>query len=100
MERERITKIQAWADKQAEKYYDEYQMTGSASTLRTYEKYDDISHICGLAIRESEAEDETRMRIRRNQKAAVGRFRDAHSLQPSKTYSAKEVEEWMEKMIM
>ena len=58
MEKNRIEEIYKWAEKRRQKYNYEYQNSGSASSLRTYERYDDICEICVAAERQSKDEDE------------------------------------------
>lgn len=100
MEKNRIEEIYKWAEKRRQKYNYEYQNSGSASSLRTYERYDDICEICAAAERQSKDEDEMRMRMLKNQQAVIEQFDDMISVSRGKTFSAEDVRNWMRKMIM
>lgn len=95
-----IDRIYKWANKNRQKYQDVYQMSGSPSAMRTFEKYDDICDICIAAENGVAEEDETRKHIHNNQMAVIDRLRDMRSVAPSKTFSYADVEEWMRKMMV
>ena len=100
MNKATIDKIYSWADKRRKKYNNEYQQSGCASSLRTYERYDDICEICGAAERGSAEEDEMRLRIHKNQQAVLNQFDDMMSVSRGKTFSDNEVREWMRRMMV
>jgi len=96
-----IDKIFKWADKNRAKYETEYQLSGSASAMKTYERYADICDICGAAARDLSDEDETRRRIRRMQNQILDGFYDLKKVNSlDKTFTWDEVEEWMRKMMV
>ena len=95
-----IDRIYAWADKNRKKYYDTYQQSGSASAMRTFERYDDICDICEAAERGVAEEDETKKHILSNQKAMLDRLDDLRKVAPGKKFGYAEVEEWMRRMMV
>lgn len=50
MKRAEILKVQEDAYRKYEKYWQQYQETGNASSERTAYKYEQIAEICGLAL--------------------------------------------------
>lgn len=97
---ETIKRIYRWADKNRQKYQNEYQLSGSPSALRTFEKYDDICDICIAAEKGVEEEDTTRKHILSNQLAVIDRLHDVQKVAPGKKFEYSEVEEWMRKMMV
>lgn len=95
-----INRIYAWADKKRIKYNNEYQMSGSPSAMKTFERYDDICDICLLAERGGAEEDLMRKHIHKNQMAHIDRLRDLRNVSPGKTFSYAEVEDWMRGMMV
>lgn len=52
MTKAEIEKLQKEFDVKAERYFNEYQETGINGKYKTYEKYDNLSKICELAIKQ------------------------------------------------
>lgn len=97
---ETINRIYKWADKNRQKYMNNYQQSGSPSAMKTFEKYDDICDICIAAEKGVAEEDETKKHILTNQMAILDRFRDMRTVAPGKLFDYAEVEEWMRKMMV
>ena len=95
----RIDEIFKWADRKRSKYDEEYQQTGNPSSMRTYQRYDDICDICGWAEQGIKDVDETHMRILKNQRKMIEQLLDVKKVDPSKTFTYSEVEEWMRRMM-
>jgi hypothetical protein len=56
--------IQKYIDEfesKAQAAYDNYQMTGSNSTLKTKDRYEDLEDICRLALKQIEKSDSVRV---------------------------------------
>ena len=85
-------------EKRRDKYKDDYQISGSTSSLKTYEKYDDLCEICGIALRSLSEENEVKMHILRNMNNFIKSFKDVMSVNRSKTYTGEEVLELLERM--
>ena len=94
-----INRIYQWAEKNHQKYFDQYQMSGSSATLKTAERYDDICDICRAAEIGITDEDITRKHIRRNQGFVIDSLHGLQKVSPGKTFSFQEVENWMKKMM-
>lgn len=97
---ETIKRIYRWADKNRQKYQNEYQLSGSPSAMKTFEKYDDICDICIAAEKGVAEEDETRKHIHSNQMAVIDRLNDMRKVASGKRFTYSEVEEWMRKMMV
>lgn len=100
MEKARIDAIYKWAEKKREKYMYEYQNSGNPSSLRTYERYDDICDICAAAERAYSEEDELRRRIHKNQLDQIVRLIDMKRVAPGKVFDYDEVEKMMRRMMI
>lgn len=99
-DQETINRIYKWANKNRQKYQDAYQMSGSPSAMKTFERYDDICDIC-LAAETGKAEENlTKKHILRNQTATIEKLRDLQKVAPGKTFDYAEVEQWMRKMMV
>ena len=85
-------------EKLRDKYYMDYQQGGSASSMRTFEKYDDLCDICYAAMQGVSEEDEIRMHIRKNMTACVERFKDANRYGSGTMYTSDEVLDLLERM--
>lgn len=94
-----INRIYKWADKKRQKYKNDYQLTGSQSSMTTYERYEDICDICAVAEREKSKEDTLKQHTLQNQMHIIARLHDVRRVSPNKTFTYEEVEEWMRKMM-
>ena len=97
---ETINRIYKWADKNRQKYMNNYQQSGSPSAMKTFEKYDDICDICIAAEKGVAEEDETKKHILMNQMAILDSLHDMRKVAPGKTFDYSDVEEWMRKMMV
>ena len=95
-----INRIYKWADQNRIKYQDKYQMDGSPSALKTFERYDDICDICRAAEIGKSHEDETKKHILKNQMAMLDSLHDMKKVSPGKSFDYADVEEWMRKMMV
>jgi len=95
-----INRIYKWANEKRQKYEDDYQQTGSPSSMRTYERYEDICDICAAAERVKVEEDKLKKHVLQNQMHIIARLYDVRRVSPNKTFTYEEVEEWMRKMMM
>lgn len=95
-----INKIYRWADQNRIKYQERYQMDGSPSALKTFERYDDICDICRAAEVGKSEEDEVKKHILKNQLAMIDSLRDMRKVAPGKEFSYADVEMWMRKMMV
>ena len=95
-----IDRIYKWADKNRKKYETVYQIDGSPSALKTFEKYDDICDICDAASRGNSEENLVRKGLRKNQTCILEQFKDMQKVSPNKTFTYEEVEKWMRKMMI
>lgn len=93
-----IEKYLKQMEKKAAKYNYEFQMSGNPSSLRTYEKYEDLAEICRIAIRGQTEEDEENMKRRRNANAYIARVAERKQFARSKTYSLDDLIDELEKM--
>lgn len=94
-----IDDIYDWADKKRQKYFEEYQVSGSASQQKTFERYDDICSICQAAYKSGQSEDEFRGRIRTWQYQVIDQLGEEEKFAPTKTFSYEEMRAWLNKMI-
>lgn len=99
-DQETISKIYKWADKNRIKYNNIYQMDGSPSAMRTFEKYDDICDICLAAEQGISEEDTVKNHIHKNQLGVLGQLHDLKLASPSLTFSYEDVEKWMRRMMV
>lgn len=67
-------------EKKRYKYHDAYQQDGSPSSLRTYEKYDDLCEICYTALKQVEEIDNERNRRIRNFNQFIVKYKEESSL--------------------
>ena len=95
-----INRIYKWADQNRIKYQNKYQLDGSPSAMRTFEKYDDICDICIAAEKGKTEEDNTRVHIYKNQIAIIDRLRDMRKVAPGKMFTYSDMEEWLRKMMV
>ena len=95
-----INRIYKWADQNRIKYQDKYQMDGSPSALKTFERYDDICDICRAAEIGKAEEDKVKKHIHKNQMAMIDSLHDMKKVSPGKSFDYVDVEEWMRKMMM
>ena len=98
MNKSRIDAIYEWAEKNRDKYFDIYQQGGSASSLRTSERYDDICEICILAEKANDAQAAIRSSMYRLQSGVMASFDDMANVSKGRTFTIEEVKHWMEKM--
>ena len=98
MDKRTLEKKVAELEKKRDKYFDLCQETGSPSSLKTYEKYDDLCDICYLALRYLSEEDEVRMRRMRNLNQFILSFKDEAALNSKDTYSQNDVALILEKV--
>lgn len=78
-------------EKKRDKYDQEYQMSGSASSSRTKEKYDDLVYICKAAQAAEEEEDRDRKRRFSNSQSYIGKIKEQQELFDGKMYTAEEL---------
>lgn len=78
-------------EKKEAKYEDAYQTSGAQSSLKTREKYSDLLEICYAARRESQEEDEMRMRKQKQANEYIGTVKDRKSYSSGKTYTLDEL---------
>ena len=95
-----INKIYEWADKNAYKYERLYQENGSPSSMRSFEKYDDIRDICQLAREYRSEVDEDRRRRMKNQNAIIDSLKEQKQFEPDHMFSYDDVEQWMRKLMI
>lgn len=95
-----INRIYKWADQNRIKYQDKYQMDGSPSAMKTFERYDDICDICRAAEIGKAEEDEVKKHIHKNQMAMLDSLHDMKKVAPAKSFSYADVEKWMRKMMV
>ena len=95
-----INKFYEWADKNASKYERLYQENGNPSSMRSFEKYEDIRDICQLAREYRNEVDEDRRRRMKNQNDIIMSFKIQKNFEPDKTFSYEDVENWMRKMMI
>ena len=99
VDKQTIDRIFKWADENRQKYEEKYFIEGTASALKTKEKYEDICDICRAAdvgLRErTSAQAEHQKRMRRIYDAFVDEKKDLNK----ETYTAEEVTRWMERMM-
>lgn len=74
--RELVQKVMNEAQQKYEKYFHEYQVTGSPSKIRTARKYDDMVTICEIALQELDKGCENCLRRYRNGKEMVENLRN------------------------
>ena len=83
-------------EKKEAKYENAYQTSGAQSSLKTREKYSDLLEICYAARRESQEEDEMRMRKQKQASEYIGTVKDRKSYSSGKTYTLDELVEELE----
>lgn len=72
-----IMRIMADAEAKYEKYYNNYQVVGGASQLRTARKYEDLVKICGMALESLNQSCERCLRRYRNGQSMVARLKES-----------------------
>ena len=95
-----IEKIYEWANKNASKYERNYQETGNPSSIRTFERYEDIRDICILAREYRTDVDEEKMRRFKNQNAIIDHFKEEKEFEPDHKFTYEDVERLMRKMMI
>ena len=83
-------------EKKEAKYEDAYQTSGAQSSLKTREKYSDLLEICYAARRESQEEDEMRMRKQKQASEYIGTVKDRKLYSSGKSYTLDELVEELE----
>lgn len=100
-DQETIDRIYKWADKKRQKYQYEYQMSGSPSAMKTFERYDDICDICLKAETGNKSEGEIRTDIRKAQRQIMDSYFEMKKVTPANhAFTFKDIETWMEKMLV
>lgn len=78
--RKLVCRIKRDAEKKSDKYWYEYQVSGSTSTERTARKYEDLITVCELALRGLDDEC-SRCRVRRkNGQELIKKLRESQEL--------------------
>lgn len=77
--------------KKRDKYADEYQIGGSASSCRTKEKYSDLYDICMAAKAAQDEEDQEKKRRLHNSQMYINKVIESQRLAKNKTYTAEEL---------
>ena len=95
-----INRIYKWADQNRIKYQDKYQMDGSPSALKTFERYDDICDICRAAEIGKAEEDKVKKHIHKNQMAMIDKLHELEKFSPENKFDYDDVEMWMRKMMV
>lgn len=75
--RELVMRIMENAQAKYDKYYNDYQITGGASQLRTARKYEDIVKICGMALESLNQSCDRCLRRYRNGQSMVARLKES-----------------------
>lgn len=83
-------------EKKEAKYEDAYQTSGAQSSLKTREKYSDLLEICYAARRETQEEDEMRMRKQKQASEYIGTVKDRKLYSSEKSYTLDELVEELE----
>lgn len=86
-----VTKIMAEAQKKYDKYWHEYQCTGSPSQERTARKYENLVMCCELALKELDKGCDNCLRRYRNGKAMVEKLRQRRDVGHETAISIDEV---------
>lgn len=84
--------------KKRDKYADEYQMSGSASSGRTREKYSDLYDICMAAKAAQDEEDQEKKRRLHNSQMYINEVIESQKLENGRTYKTDEVVEYLSQM--
>ena len=84
--------------KKRDKYAYEYQMSGSASSGRTREKYSDLYDICMAAKAAQDEEDKEKKRRLYNSQMYINKVTESQMLAQNKTYTADEVQEYLKQL--
>ena len=96
-----IDAIYKWADKKRQKYQTEYQMSGSPSAMKTFERYDDICDICNAAEKGNGTKYDIYDQIRRQQRQVMDSYYDMKKVIPANhSFTFADVENWMRKMMI
>ena len=77
--------------KKRDKYDHEYQLSGSASSGRTKEKYSDLYDICMAAKAAQDEEDREKKRRLHNSQMYMNKVIESQMLAKNKTYTADEL---------
>lgn len=77
--------------KKRDKYDYEYQMSGSASSGRTKEKYSDLYDICMAAKEAQDEEDQKKKRRLHNSQMYINKVIESQMLANNKTYTAEQL---------
>ncbi len=72
-----VMRVMADAEAKYEKYYNDYQVLGGASQLRTARKYEDLVKICGMALESLNQGCERCLRRYRNGQSMVARLKES-----------------------
>lgn len=78
-------------EKKKEKYEREFQGSGSLSSKRTAEKYEDLVEICVAAKNAQSEEDKIKTHIRNNVRNHIDRIENRKLYERSKQYSIDEL---------
>lgn len=84
--------------KKRDKYDYEYQMSGSASSGRTREKYSDLYDICMAAKAVQDEEDQEKKRRLHNSQMYINKLIESQKLENGRTYTMDEVVEYLRQM--
>lgn len=84
--------------KKRDKYDYEYQMSGSASSGRTREKYSDLYDICMAARAAQDEEDQEKKRRLHNSQMYINKVIESQMLENGRTYTMDEVVEYLRQM--
>lgn len=72
-----IMRVMADAEAKYEKYYNDYQVVGGASQLRTARKYEDLMKICSMALESLNQSCDRCLRRYRNGQSMVARLKES-----------------------
>ena len=81
--------------KKRDKYDYEYQMSGSASSGRTREKYSDLYDICMAAKAAQDEEDQEKKRRLHNSQMYINKLIESQKLENGRTYTMDVVVEYL-----
>ena len=86
-------------EEKEQKYYIKYQLSGSASALRTCEKYEDLKEICLEAKKSRETEDADRKRRIGNGKQFINNVSEAKLYARDKKYTIDDLLKYLRALL-
>lgn len=94
MEIKRIEEFIADSDKKANKYYDEYQSTGTGRTYKTACKYEDLATIGRMALAYQKKSDDGYLKRQNNVKALISNLTEETYTKDQVAKLLREVARW------